>query len=211
MDVLKAVVSRKWLIPTILVLLGSIFLVRLGLWQLDRLEQRRTFNAQVAERWRVEPLNLSEQALPAELDELEFRRVSAEGVYDYGNQIVLSNQTRGNSAGVVLVTPLVMDDGSAILVARGWVPYAESAPETVAQFDEIADGPVVGLLQESQLLPGGRPISVPDAPQREWLYLNVDAIQSQMPYELLPVFLLQLPEEGRRFDQLPFRGASDAG
>ena len=39
--------SRKWLVATFLVFFGTAFCIRLGIWQLDRLEQRRAFNSQV--------------------------------------------------------------------------------------------------------------------------------------------------------------------
>ncbi len=197
--------SRRWVIPTILVIAGMVFLARLGFWQLDRLEQRRAFNVQVANQWRQEPFDVNRNELPAELSDLEYRRVVATGAFDYGRQVVLSNQTRSGSPGVVLVTPLVLDDGRAVLVARGWVPFAQSTPEFWPQYEEPAGAPVVGLLQESQLLPSGEAPPVPPEPQQEWYQINVDAIQAQMPYELLPVFILQLPEEGRPYDALPFR------
>lgn len=197
--------SRRWLIPTILVLAGMVFLARLGAWQLDRLEQRRAFNVKVASQWRQEPFDVNRNDLPADLTELEYRRVVADGVFDYGRQVLLSNQTRSGSPGVVLVTPLVLDDGRAVLVARGWVPFAQSTPEYWSQYDEPAGAPVIGLLQETQLLPSGDAPPIPQEPQQEWYRINVDAIQAQMPYELLPVFILQLPEDGRPYDALPFR------
>ncbi len=39
--------KRKWLLATLLVLAGTALCVRLGIWQLDRLAQRRAFNHQV--------------------------------------------------------------------------------------------------------------------------------------------------------------------
>ncbi|MFV0644544.1 MAG: SURF1 family protein [Sphingomonadaceae bacterium] len=205
MKTLKLLFNRQWWWVTLVVIAGCFALVRLGLWQLDRLEQRRAFNAYVAERWKQDPFPLSAETLPASLDELEYRRVEVEGTYDYDNQILLTNQPRGNTSGVVLVTPLIMDGGEAVLVARGWIPYTESQAEAISQFDEAATGPIVGLVQESQLYPGGQPVPVPDTPQQEWYYLNIDAIQPQMPYTLLPVFVLQLPEDGRSVATLPFR------
>ena len=38
--------QRKWLLLTLLVFAGTALCIRLGIWQLDRLEQRRAFNAQ---------------------------------------------------------------------------------------------------------------------------------------------------------------------
>ncbi|MDO8753616.1 MAG: SURF1 family cytochrome oxidase biogenesis protein [Anaerolineales bacterium] len=45
--ILKKMFSRAWLLATLLVFAGTALCIRLGIWQLDRLEQRRAFNAQV--------------------------------------------------------------------------------------------------------------------------------------------------------------------
>ncbi len=39
--------SRRWFLATILVVVGVAVNIRLGIWQLDRLEQRRAFNTRV--------------------------------------------------------------------------------------------------------------------------------------------------------------------
>jgi surfeit locus 1 family protein len=197
--------SRKWWLTTLVVIAGVYGLIQLGFWQLDRLEQRRAFNIMVAERWRQEPFDVNANAIPTDLSALEYRRVQATGTFDYANQILLSNQTRNSAPGSVIVTPLVLEDGAAILVARGWLPSGEDDPEQWAKYDEPADAPIIGLLQESQLLPNGAVPTPPAAPQQEWFQINIDAIQPQMPYELLPVFILQLPEEGRTINDLPMR------
>lgn len=197
--------NRRWWWTTLLVIAGVFVLIRLGLWQLDRLDQRRAYNRMVAERWQQEPFDINTQAIPSDLTELEFRRVQAQGEFDYSEQIVLTGQSRDGAPGVTLVTPLVLDDNRAVLVARGWVPYNQSQPEFWPQYEEPAGAPVIGLIQESQTLPNGSPPPVPDSPQVEWFTLNIDAIQPQMPYELLPVFILQLPEEGRPYTALPYR------
>ena len=56
--VIKAIFTRYILI-TILVVLGMALLMWLGFWQLDRQEQKRTFNTLMAERWRTEPFDLA--------------------------------------------------------------------------------------------------------------------------------------------------------
>ena len=53
--------QRKWILATLLVVAGAALCIRLGIWQLDRLDQRRAFNYQV-ESMRAEPvLNLDKQ------------------------------------------------------------------------------------------------------------------------------------------------------
>ena len=59
--VLPRMFSRVWIPATLFVLLGASVCVRLGFWQLDRLEQRRAFNAQVASMRALDPLNLDSQ------------------------------------------------------------------------------------------------------------------------------------------------------
>jgi surfeit locus 1 family protein len=198
-------VSHRWWWTTLIVIAGVVVLFRLGFWQLDRLEQRRSFNIMVAERWNYTPFDLNENPLPSVLDDLEYRRIQVRGEFDYNNQILLTQQTRDSIPGVVLVTPYVYGDNQAVLVARGWIPSNQATPEQWSEFEEPAGEPVIGLIQETQLLPSGQPPSVPDAPQVEWFRINIDAIQPQMPYTLLPVFIYQLPEEGRPFSALPFR------
>ena len=75
--------SRKWIFFTILVVLGMIGLVRLGFWQLDRMQQKVAYNTTLAERWRLEPYDLNTQALPADRTELAYRRIQAAGEFDY--------------------------------------------------------------------------------------------------------------------------------
>jgi surfeit locus 1 family protein len=195
--------NRHWWYVTILVILGVAVLMRLGFWQLERLEQRRALNQLIVERWDQTPFSLNEDALPAQVEDLGYRRIEATGVFDYEHQVVLKNQNRQTEPGVKVVTPLLLPDGRAILVARGWIPFAQSKPEQWSQFNEATDvTTVVGLLQKSQILPGAQP---PTAPQTEWFRIDIEAIQRQMPYPLLPVFLTQLPEPGRGFGQLPYR------
>lgn len=205
LQVLPKLLSRKWWLATLLVIVGVAVLIQLGFWQLDRLEQRRAFNQRVAERWQQAPFDITTSDVPEDLNELEYRRVQAEGEFDYSQQIVLTNQTRDAGPGVVVVTPLVFDNDRAVLVARGWVPYNQSAVEHWPEYEEPEGAPVIGLIQETQLLPNGNAPTPPESAQVEWYMLNIDAIQPQMPYQLEPYFILQLPEDGRAYDTLPVR------
>ena len=203
--VFRALFSRRWILVTLLVVVGMALLVWLGFWQLDRQEQKRTFNTLMAERWRMEPFDLAASSLPADLDALEYRRVQAAGEWDYDRQLLISNQVFNGSAGYIVVTPLVLDDKRAVLVARGWAPADLATPEKVAQLNEPSNLPIIGLARKSQGLPSGAPSTPVTTPQREFYRLDIAAIQGQMPYQLETAYLEQMPEEGRTIAMFPMR------
>ena len=130
--IFKKMFSRAWLITTLLVFLGSAICIRLGIWQLDRLKQRRAFNAQVISMRAEELLDLN-QNLPADISAMEWRAVTVTGEYDFENQVALRNQYNGDQYGYHLITPLLFS-GGAVLVDRGWIPAdGNAAPNRLAK------------------------------------------------------------------------------
>lgn len=203
-DTFRALVSRHWIVTTFFIILGMAGLVSLGIWQIDRLHERRAFNAMVTARYAEAPYNLAAQGLPADIGELQYRRIQADGTFDYAHQIVLSSQPGPNGEpGAQLVTPLVFANGDAVLVARGWVPQDLVGEVNWPTLQDPPDAPVFGLIQESQPLEAGAPASVGFV--KEWWRVDIPMIQKQMPYTLLPAFLLQLAEPGRTLDTYPSR------
>jgi surfeit locus 1 family protein len=199
-ELLKALFNRRWWWATLAVLLGMAVLARLGVWQLDRLEQRRARNAQIIQQSQLAPLSLKDiTSLPDDLTELKYRQGIAAGQFDFTRQILLMHQNRMNMPGSHLITPLVLEGSNqAILVDRGWIPADQSAPENWPQFDEADQATVTGFIQLSQTLPnrGGDVVEVsPSKPRLEWYRVDIEAVQAQMPYPLLPVYLLQSPGE----------------
>lgn len=198
--------SRRWWLTTLFIIAGVAVLVRLGIWQLDRRDYKRSLNEMMAERWQLAPFDVNHGALPANLVDLQYRHIAATGKFDYAHQIVVKNASHNGLPGVNLVTPLVLDGKRAILVARGWIPIEQAAPEQWAQFDEKTEQSVIGLIRESQTLAdGSAPTVSAQAPLQDWWRVDIKAIQAQTPYQLLPAFIEMLPEPGRKLDVLPAR------
>ncbi|MFQ5611032.1 MAG: SURF1 family protein [Anaerolineae bacterium] len=201
--------NRQWWWTTLLVLAAMAVMVRLGFWQLDRLAQRRARNAEIVQQLSLPPLLLSGEALPDAPARLKDRRATARGRFDFSHQVALKLQNWQNRPGIHLVAPLVIDGGDkAVLVDRGWLPEAEAAAENWSKFDEPGPVEVSGFIQLSQTLPPGREgagvAQLKPGPQLAWYRLDIEAIQAQMPYELLPVYLLQSPGAGDNA-ALPYR------
>ncbi|QQR68442.1 MAG: SURF1 family protein [Alphaproteobacteria bacterium] len=87
------------------------------------------------------------------------RRVQMTGFYRFNRDFFLGAQIRDGIPGTHLITPLILGDGSAVLVDRGWIPDAMKDPARRAALPRPL-GPqlVEGVLR----LP---PQAAPDAPQ----------------------------------------------
>lgn len=93
---------------------------RLGWWQLDRAAQKRAIAAAIAERGALPPLTALPAAEPASA--VLHRRVALAGRWQGGHTVYLENRQMGGRPGFFVVTPLLLADGSAIAVQRGWLP-----------------------------------------------------------------------------------------
>lgn len=208
LSVFSDLLSRRWWWVTLVVLMGMGVLARLGVWQLDRLEQRKARNAILIQQLSLPPLALLDEPLPENLAELKNRQANARGEFDFSRQVVLLHQNRMNSPGFHLITPLVLEGTSqAVLVDRGWLPIDQADPENWPLYDEPGPVSVTGFIQLSQTLPataGDDVQRIPPEPLSEWYRVDVEAIQAQMPYELLPIYILQLPPDESDAD-LPYQ------
>ena len=125
--------------------------VFLGRWQLSRLRERRAVNAAITARGALPLLTLTGSE---SFDSVQWRRVRAVGVYDYGHERVWSGRTYEESPGVALLTPLRVAGGGVVLVDRGWVPSPDASRVNTAQWREGDSTEVAGLVVP---LPGSPP------------------------------------------------------
>jgi surfeit locus 1 family protein len=192
--------SRRWIVATVLVIVGVGVLIRLGIWQLDRLEQRRAFNARVLAVIDLPPLDLNHLSGTEPLYDMEYRQAAVRGTYDFDHEVALRNQAHDGQWGVNLITPLrIRGRDAAILVNRGWIPAADYTSGNWAAYAEPGEVTVTGALRRSQDKPdfGGRTDPIPgpgEPPLTTWNFVNVAGIAAQTPETLLPVYLQQAPD-----------------
>jgi surfeit locus 1 family protein len=174
-----------------------VLFVTLGFWQLRRLEEKKLSNAVGEARFNDDPVDVAEllTAVGGDVDSLEFRHASATGVFHPEDEVLIRSQVEQGVAGFHVVTPLVGEEGRAILVNRGWVPLGmDRVPVSEAL---PPDGVVtvegwVRLTQEPGAIgpkdpEGGRLVAMNR--------VNIDRIQDQVPYEVEPVYLSMLGEQ----------------
>ena len=184
--------TRKWILATLLVLSGTALCVRLGIWQLDRLDQRRAFNAQFLSARSLPLLDLN-TAPSDDLTKMEWRPAQVTGEYDFENQVALRNQYNGDQYGYHLLTPLRFN-GTAVFVDRGFIPAdGNSAPADWRKYDEPGTVTVKGQIRLGQTKPafGGVADALPANGEKLELWNNADLthIANQMPYPILSVMV----------------------
>lgn len=122
-DRVRFLLSRRWILFFGVVVVLAYAAFRLGEWQFDRLERRERANAVVERNVVADPVPVEKVlgvGAPVSPED-EWRRVTAQGVYADDETVIVRYQTREGVAGVDVVTPLVTDDGTALLVNRGWL------------------------------------------------------------------------------------------
>jgi surfeit locus 1 family protein len=179
--------DRRDLIALVAALLVAAVCVRLGIWQLDRLHQRRARNALVAAA-RARPEMEIRGWLPFPIDSLRDRRLRARGAYDYTRERLWHGRSYEGVPGVDFVTPLRFSDGSAVLVDRGWAPSPDGYHVDQAAYREGDSADVAGL---GMAAPRGRGDADPGA------------LRDSLPYPLLLVVIQQLPSSTAFYRALP--------
>ncbi len=87
----------------------------LGNWQLERREEKQI----LFDQFENAPLLSLEQAVK---QDRHFSRVQAWGQFDDTRHVLLDNMIFKGRAGVHVLTPFMLNNGTAILVNRGWLP-----------------------------------------------------------------------------------------
>lgn len=179
--------SRRWLGFLLFVVVLAGVCTRLGFWQLHRLEHRLDRNDIITAHFEADPVDLF-SALPAgaEVDDTtEWTRVTAVGTYDLEHQLTVKFTTRDGAPGVDVVTPLVVADGSAILVDRGWFATDNNVARPDVPEPPSGEVTVMGWLRQDNGAGGGA-VTPSDGQIRA---ISSQALADFVPYDLSDGYL----------------------
>ena len=160
--------------------LAALF-VRLGFWQLGRLDERRAVNADVEARLALPPVPIAEIR-----GDSSFRRATVIGVPDLEREVMHVGRSRNGSPGVHIYTPIRRTDSdTAVLVNRGWVYAPDAATADPARWREgrgTWSGFVMPLATQAArgTPPTGRRVRV----------LTRAALAPHFPYPIADVYLI---------------------
>jgi cytochrome oxidase assembly protein ShyY1 len=173
-----------------------VVMVNLGIWQLDRLQERRAHNREVTSRTTVATVDVTE-LFPAgatvDTAPLEWRPVQATGIYDTAHEVAINDRSLDGVAGLHVVTPLVLADGRALLVNRGWIP----APPKVGEAPQIPPPPsgtvtLTGRVRPSQKRGLLGPKDKTTGTLTRLSRVDIPRIAAQTPAPILPVYVEEI-------------------
>lgn len=175
----------RWLAFHLLVVVAIVVMINLGFWQLRRLDERRELNAEVAANEDVPAVPLTDLLAEPDFDpdSAEWREVTAEGAWVPG-QVIVFNRSQNGIAGENVVTALALDDGTTVLVNRGFVPLAREVPDPPSESASI-----LGRVRVSQLRQQGGLTDAAEGPVTEIRRVEIERLAPQFPGDMAPVYL----------------------
>lgn len=132
----------RWILALVVGAVLTILFVRLAVWQLDRLDERRTENALIEQRRDAPPEELGSLVASIGRDPaaLNHRPVTVQGVYRHDLEFFSVGRTYDDASGTLVATPLELADDTLIVVIRGLVPSGTPGPP--AEGFAAPEGPV---------------------------------------------------------------------
>jgi cytochrome oxidase assembly protein ShyY1 len=146
--------SRRTVIMTLGAFALAALCVRLGFWQWHRMEHKKHQQAVIERHLGEDPVPLRSvvRSGRAVTEDQEWTRVTVTGRFDARHQVTVKFTTRDGRAGADVVTPLVLANGSAVLVDRGWL----ATQNTNARPTDIPPPPPGRVTVEGWLRPDNR-------------------------------------------------------
>jgi cytochrome oxidase assembly protein ShyY1 len=178
----RFLLSRRWAGLLLVALLVAAACVALGRWQLHRLGERHERN-HLLERNLDSPPVPPQDLLrvgrgPRDVD--QYARIRATGRYDVAHQLLVRTRPLDGQVGYYVLTPLVTQQGPAVLMVRGWVPdgpTAESLPDVPA-------APRGTVTVTARLRPSEPASSTGTPPKGQVTRIDVSQIARPLPYRV---------------------------
>ncbi len=126
----------------------------------------------------------------ADVDAMVFRRTTVEGTYMRDDEIFSIGRTSHAQPATLVATPLALDDGTVLIVVRGFVPAETSGPPAEGYEPPRGRVALVGRIDDGE---DGPRIGEPDPPDgvlRSLSRLDLEFIDRWMEGDVLPISLL---------------------
>ena len=180
----KFLLRPKWIATHILVITLMVTMVNLAMWQLDRHQQRKDFNATLVQRFDAPIRPLDELLQSSDPSDIEWLPTAITATYLQGEDVSLVNVSQNGAAGYDAITPLLLSNGKVVLVNRGFLPL-------VAEFPPAPSGEVsiLGRIRATSERRTGAVSDPATGELAEVQRIDIDRLQQQIDGELVPVYV----------------------
>lgn len=196
----RFLLSRQWVILTLVALLLIPTMIRLGIWQMHRYEERSARNQLVADALDAKPVPVEKLTSPGHTvtSKQRYRTVTAEGHFDTGREVVVRRRVNADEeVGFHVLTPFVLADGKVLLVNRGWIP-ADGPSQTA--FPKIPAPPsgrvtVTGRLMPDETTEASGIKNLEGLPDRQVMLINSEQEARRLDARVLGGYVAQTKPE----------------
>lgn len=179
----KFLLKPKWIGFHLLCLAAIVAMINLGFWQLRRLDEKQTFNDRVTANTEEDVAALSD-VIGADPDQVIYRRVEATGTYVATPQFEVVNVTQEGVTGRDAVNALQLDDGSLVIVNRGFVPTGSPVPSP-----PTGEVHVLARVKAGQRASTGQPVDDGSQQLTEIRRVDLKALAQQFDQPIAPLYL----------------------
>jgi cytochrome oxidase assembly protein ShyY1 len=205
--------TPRWLGWLALTLAAAAVMTLLGFWQLSRYEERSEINARIDAAESAPPVPLTDLVPgpapgdvvgPATPGESHWATVTVTGRFDPAHEVLVRNRTVQGRVGYEVLVPLVLPDGSAVLVDRGWVAPSDagSAARPLAPSPPAGQVTVVGQVRPSE--GGARSVNHHQG-VLQTTRIDVAALAPHLPYPVYHAYLLEREPSDPALTPIPVR------
>ena len=123
-------------------------LIFLGLWQLDRAEEKRQIELSVNLAVEKQPILLND-SVDDDLKQEVYRKAKLIGRFDNERQFLWDNKTHQGKAGFHVLTPFILNgQQDAVIVNRGWVPIEGRRDQAPSVDVDQAQTTIFGVIKD---------------------------------------------------------------
>lgn len=153
----------------------------LGLWQMDRRDQLVSTMDTVRANYDQPAVPYSTSLFSTFDPASEWSSVELTGAYDAANTRIVRNRPLNGRPGYEVLVPLRMDDGSSVIINRGWLPIGN---DNAGRPDTVPAAPDGEVTVVARIKPG-EPVLDRGAPEGQLASINLPGYEKQLGYPVL--------------------------
>jgi cytochrome oxidase assembly protein ShyY1 len=178
--VYRFLLTPRWLAWLALVTALAAACAALGMWQLDRRDKVVEDIGRIEANYEQRPVPYAAGSTDlASYDPLrEWTPVKFTGVYDTAGQVIVRNRPLNGQPGYEVLTPLRLEDGTAVIIDRGWLPIGNNE----AGRPDAIPAPPEGTVTVTARVKPGEPAVNRGAPEGQVASIDLEGYAEMLGY-----------------------------